>query len=65
MSQLGTLEAGSRHDLHVGISPDAPDESELRPETDGAFGYAHSYETASRYDGLVRVGVPASLHLLP
>ena len=41
MSQLGTLEAGSRHDLHVGISPDAPDESELRDEADGAFGYAH------------------------
>jgi pyruvate formate lyase activating enzyme len=37
--------------LHVGISPDAPDESELRPEADGAFGYAHSYETSSRYDG--------------
>jgi pyruvate formate lyase activating enzyme len=51
MSQLGTLEAGSRHDLHVGISPHAPDESELRPEADGAFGYAHSYETSSRYDG--------------
>jgi len=51
MSQLGTLEAGSRHDLHVGISPDAPYESELRPEADGAFGYAHSYETSSRYDG--------------
>ncbi|MGB0057266.1 MAG: pyruvate formate-lyase-activating protein [Methyloceanibacter sp.] len=51
MSQLGTLEAGSRHDLHVGISPDAPDESELRDEADGAFGYAHSYETSSRYDG--------------
>ena len=26
MSHLGTLQAGSRHDLHVGISPDAPDE---------------------------------------
>ncbi len=51
MSQLGHLEAGSRHDLHVGISPDAPDESELREEADGAYGYAHSYETASRYDG--------------
>ena len=51
MSQLGTLEAGSRHDLHVGISPDAPDESQVRDEADGAFGYAHSYETASRYDG--------------
>ena len=50
MSQLGTLEAGSRHDLHVGVSPDAPDEGELRDE-EGAFGYAHSYESSSRYDG--------------
>jgi pyruvate formate lyase activating enzyme len=50
MSQLGTLEAGSRHDLHVGVSPDAPDEEKLK-EADGAFGYAHSYETSSRYDG--------------
>jgi pyruvate formate lyase activating enzyme len=51
MSQLGTLEAGSRHDLHVGISPDAPDESDFRDDGEGAFGYAHSYETSSRYDG--------------
>ena len=51
MSQLGTLEAGSRHDLRVGLSPDAPDEAQLRDETEGAFGYAHSYETSSRYDG--------------
>jgi pyruvate formate lyase activating enzyme len=51
MSQLGNIEPGSRHDLRVGISPDAPDESSLREEADGAFGYAHSYETASRYDG--------------
>ena len=51
MSQLGTLEAGSRHDLRVGISPDAPDESELREEAEGAFGYVHSYESSSRYDG--------------
>src|SRR5271165_1427960 len=50
MSQVGVLEAGNRHDLHVGISPDAPDESHLT-ETDGAFGYCHSYETSSRYDG--------------
>jgi pyruvate formate lyase activating enzyme len=50
MSQLSTLEAGSRHDLHVGISPDAPDEGEVRDE-EGAFGYAHSYESSSRYDG--------------
>jgi pyruvate formate lyase activating enzyme len=50
MSELGHLESGSRHDLRVGISPDAPDESELQ-ETKGTFGYAHSYETSSRYDG--------------
>jgi len=51
MSQLGTLEAGSRHDLRVGISPDAPDESQFRDDGKGAFGYVHSYETSSRYDG--------------
>jgi pyruvate formate lyase activating enzyme len=51
MSQLGNLEAGSRHDLHVGISPDAPDEGDVRDDGEGAFGYAHSYETGSRYDG--------------
>ena len=51
MSQLGIIEAGNRHDLHIGISPDAPDESEARDEADGAFGYVHSYETSSRYDG--------------
>jgi pyruvate formate lyase activating enzyme len=51
MSTLGTLEAGSRHDLRVGISPDAPDEGELKDEGQGAFGYVHSYETSSRYDG--------------
>jgi len=50
MSQLGTLETGSRHDLRVGRSPDAPDEVDLRDE-EGAFGYVHSYETSSRYDG--------------
>ena len=51
MSQVGTLEAGSRHDLRVGLSPDAPDEDKLGNEADGAFGYVHSYETSSRYDG--------------
>jgi pyruvate formate lyase activating enzyme len=51
MLQVGNLEAGSRHDLRVGISPDAPDESEAEGEGEGAFGYAHSYETGSRYDG--------------
>ena len=51
MLQLGTLEAGNRHDLHVGLSPDAPQEDQIRDEANGAFGYAHSYETGSRYDG--------------
>ena len=50
MPQLGRLEPANRHDLHIGISPDAPDEGAFS-ETDGAFGYVHSYETASRYDG--------------
>jgi pyruvate formate lyase activating enzyme len=50
MTQLGTLEAGSRHDLRIELSPDAPDEDEFR-DSEGAFGYVHSYETASRYDG--------------
>ena len=50
MSTVQALEPGSRHDLRVGSSPDAPDESQLRDE-EGAFGYCHSYETSSRYDG--------------
>ena len=51
MPQVGHLEPGSRHDLHIGVSPDAPDESALHEDPEGAFGYLHSYETASRYDG--------------
>jgi pyruvate formate lyase activating enzyme len=51
MSSVGNLEPGSRHDLRVGISPDAPDETEVSPNADGTFGYVHSYETSSRYDG--------------
>lgn len=51
MSESGAIEAGSRHDLRVGHSPNAPDEGAFRDEGDGAFGYAHSYETSSRYDG--------------
>src|SRR6266446_8437955 len=50
MSTVQPLEPGSRHDLRVGISPDAPDESQFKDEK-GAFGYCHSYETSSRYDG--------------
>src|SRR6267154_461010 len=51
MLQLGEVAAGSRHDLRVGLSPDAPDEADLREDAAGASGYVHSYETSSRYDG--------------
>jgi pyruvate formate lyase activating enzyme len=47
---IGTIPAGNRHDLRVNNSPDAPEEGDLRDDQ-GAFGYAHSYETSSRYDG--------------
>lgn len=50
MSQLGTLKAGSRYDLRVGLSPDAPGEDDLEDQK-GAFGYVHSYESSSRFDG--------------
>ena len=50
MSQLGTLKAGSRYDLRVGLSPDAPDADDLEDQK-GAFGYVHSYESSSRFDG--------------
>jgi len=50
MSTVQPLESGSRHDLRTGVSPDAPDEAEFKDEA-GAFGYCHSYETSSRYDG--------------
>lgn len=50
MSTIQTLEAGSRYDLRMGISPDAPDEDKIGDE-EGSFGYCHSYETSSRYDG--------------
>ena len=51
MSQLGSVPIGSRYDLHAGLSPDAPDENDVVDEQDGAYGYVHSYETSSRYDG--------------
>jgi pyruvate formate lyase activating enzyme len=50
MPQAATLEAGSRYDLRVGSSPEAPDEADFRDDS-GVFGYAHSYESSSRYDG--------------
>src|ERR1700754_390937 len=50
MSTVQPLESGSRHDLRVGISPDAPDTDQVKDE-EGSHGYCHSYETSSRYDG--------------
>src|SRR6201994_4608260 len=50
MSTVQPLEPGSRYDIRVGISPDAPDEDKIKDEV-GSFGYCHSYETSSRYDG--------------
>ncbi|MCP3399723.1 pyruvate formate-lyase-activating protein [Bradyrhizobium sp. CCGB20] len=50
MSTVQPLEPGSRHDLRTGASPDAPDEDKFKDE-EGAFGYCHSYESSSRYDG--------------
>ena len=44
------LPEGSRHDFRHDLSPDAP-ELENFNEGDGAWGYAHSYETGSRLDG--------------
>ena len=41
---------GGRHDLRHDLSPDAP-ELENYSEGEGAFGYAHSYETGSSLDG--------------
>ena len=37
MPHLGTLEAGSRHDLHVGVSPDAPDEGDFKDDGEGCL----------------------------
>jgi pyruvate formate lyase activating enzyme len=51
MSTVQALESGSRHDLRVGVSPDAPDENKIEYAEEGEFGYCHSYETSSRYDG--------------
>jgi pyruvate formate lyase activating enzyme len=50
MSTVQPLEPGSRHDLRVGFSPNAPDEDKVEDE-EGSFGYCHSYETSSRFDG--------------
>jgi pyruvate formate lyase activating enzyme len=50
MSEFESLDAGRRHHLDAGIPP-SPQDKHLPDETNGAFGYVHSYETASRCDG--------------
>ena len=69
MSTVQPLEPGSRYDIRVGISPDAPDEDNFKDEA-GSFGYCHSYGTSSRYDGpglelSSSSRLPAALHVLP
>jgi pyruvate formate lyase activating enzyme len=51
MSQVGELAAGNRHDLRVGLSPEAPDAAQFVDDRKGEYGYVHSYESSSRYDG--------------
>lgn len=46
----GEIPDGNRHDLRHDLSPDAPELEDYR-EGEGAFGYAHSYESGSRLDG--------------
>ena len=49
--RIGTLTAGSRHDLQRRASPRTR-RMRARPRRHaGVFGYVHSYETSSRYDG--------------
>ncbi len=50
MGAAAEIPAGGRHDLRHDLSPDAP-ETDNYSEGEGAFGYAHSYETGSRLDG--------------
>ena len=48
LTESAELQVGSRHDLRRDQSPDAPDSDTL---LEGAYGYAHSYETGSSLDG--------------
>src|SRR4051812_26429794 len=50
ITESAELPEGSRYDLRHDLSPDAP-EVENYSEGDGAYGYAHSYETGSSVDG--------------
>jgi len=49
-SEPGSLEVGSRHDLRISRSPEAP-ETDGFEGADAAVGWVHSYETGSTVDG--------------
>src|SRR5690349_17574480 len=50
MSEIGTVEAGSRFDLRTGKSPDAPETASFEG-TEATYGWVHSYETGTTVDG--------------
>jgi pyruvate formate lyase activating enzyme len=50
MSEHGMVDVGSRFDLRVRRSPDAPDTA-VFPGRETTFGWIHSYETGSTVDG--------------
>ena len=50
MTEPGTMEVGSRHDLRASRSPDAPDTAAY-DGGEATRGWVHSYETGSTVDG--------------
>lgn len=50
MSEASALKVASRHDLRLGQSAGRPEPS-AEELADGEFGYVHSYETSSLFDG--------------
>jgi pyruvate formate lyase activating enzyme len=50
VSEHGMVDVGSRFDLRIGRSMDAPDTAEFEG-TETQFGWIHSYETGSTVDG--------------
>lgn len=50
MTENGMVDVGSRYDLRVAKSPDAPETATFEGQ-EGQFGWIHSYETGSTVDG--------------
>jgi pyruvate formate lyase activating enzyme len=50
MSEQGMVDVGSRYDLRVAKSPDAPETAKFEGQ-EKSFGWIHSYETGSTVDG--------------